>query len=101
MEKQEGYKTLDEKQKRYWKKNLRLISGLLAVWALVGFGGGILFAEPLSNVQFFGISLSFWIAQQGAILVFISLILIYAIRMDKLDKEYLDQVKNEKQSNVG
>ncbi|WP_156291673.1 DUF4212 domain-containing protein [Oceanobacillus salinisoli] len=98
MEKPEAYKTLDEKQRRYWKKNVKLISSLLVVWALVGFGGGILFAEPLSQVSFFGVSLSFWIAQQGAILVFILLILIYAIRMDKLDQEYIKEANREKET---
>lgn len=98
MENKQTYQTLDAKQKIYWKKNLKLITILLSVWALVGFGGGIIFAEPLSNVPFFGVSLSFWISQQGAILVFILLILVYAIRMDRLDKEYLESVKKEQQS---
>ncbi|RKQ37273.1 DUF4212 domain-containing protein [Oceanobacillus halophilus] len=97
MEKPDSIKTLDDKQTRYWKKNLRLISSLLAVWAVVGFGGGILFAVPLSNVPFFGVTLSYWIAQQGAIFVFIFLILIYAIRMDKLDKQYALEKKEENQ----
>ncbi|SES91013.1 putative solute:sodium symporter small subunit [Oceanobacillus limi] len=95
MEKSDANKMLDDKQERYWKKNVRLISSLLAIWAIVGFGGGILFAEPLSNVSFFGVSVSYWIAQQGAILVFILLILTYAVRMDKLDKEYLEETKKE------
>ncbi|MFD2044704.1 DUF4212 domain-containing protein [Ornithinibacillus salinisoli] len=100
MEKSDAYKTLDDKQTRYWKKNVKLISILLTIWAIVGFGGGILFAEPLNKVQFFGVSLSYWIAQQGAILVFICLILSYAIRMDKLDKEYLEELKKE-QKKIG
>ncbi|BAC13596.1 DUF4212 domain-containing protein [Oceanobacillus iheyensis] len=98
MENKQNYQTLDDKQQKYWKKNVKLITILLSVWAIVGFGGGVLLADPLSNVPFFGVSLSFWISQQGAILVFILLILIYAIRMDRLDKEYLDSLKNEKQS---
>ncbi|WP_085992575.1 DUF4212 domain-containing protein [Oceanobacillus senegalensis] len=93
MDKRGKNKTLNEQQSRYWKKNVTLISSLLVVWAVVGFGGGILFAEPLNRVPFFGLSLSFWIAQQGAILVFILLILIYAVQMDKLDREYKKKVK--------
>ncbi len=98
LENKQNYQTLDDNQQKYWKKNLKLITILLAIWAIVGFGGGVLFAGPLSNVPFFGVSLSFWISQQGAILVFILLILVYAIRMDRLDKEYLDSIKNERQS---
>ncbi|MGN8648003.1 DUF4212 domain-containing protein [Gracilibacillus sp. HCP3S3_G5_1] len=86
--------TLNEKQRWYWKKNIQLIVGLLIVWFLVGLGAGVLFAEPLSNVSFLKVSLSFWFAHQGAILVFIFLILIYAVRMDKLDKQYKEMLKN-------
>ncbi|SDM44418.1 DUF4212 domain-containing protein [Sediminibacillus halophilus] len=87
----ERVQTLDDKQNWYWKKNIKLISLLLVIWFLVGLGGGVLFAAPLNEVPFFGVTLSFWIAQQGAILVFILLILSYAIRMDKLDREYAEK----------
>ncbi|QTN01116.1 DUF4212 domain-containing protein [Sediminibacillus dalangtanensis] len=87
----ERVQTLDDKQSWYWKKNIKLISFLLVIWFLVGLGGGVLFAAPLNEVPFFGVTLSFWIAQQGAILVFILLILSYAIRMDKLDREYAEK----------
>ncbi|SEQ90532.1 DUF4212 domain-containing protein [Piscibacillus halophilus] len=93
----EEKKTLDERQKWYWRKNIRFILGLLVVWAVVAYGGAILFAEPLSNIQFFGVSFSFWIAQQGSILVFFILILTYAIRMDRLDKEYAQLLKEDKE----
>jgi len=55
-----------------------------------------LFAEPLSRVKFFGVSLSFWIAQQGAIIVFILLILFYAIRMEQLDQAYIRDVMEDR-----
>ncbi|MCT2537835.1 DUF4212 domain-containing protein [Aquibacillus koreensis] len=87
----ERVQTLNEKQNWYWKKNIKFISGLLVIWFLVGLGGGVLFAAPLNEVPFFGVTLSFWIGHQGAILVFILLILSYAIRMDKLDREYFEK----------
>lgn len=73
---------------RYWKANRRLILALLAVWALVSIGFGILLVEPLNSFQFFGVPLGFWFAQQGSIYVFVILIFIYAWRMDRLDHEY-------------
>lgn len=79
---------ISDKQKEYWKKNVALIRNLLIVWALVSYGAAIIFANPLSDVQFFGVPLSFWFAHQGSILIFIVLILIYAIRMDQLDNKY-------------
>jgi putative solute:sodium symporter small subunit len=80
---------LDAQQRqRYWKRNLRLMSILLVIWALVSFGAGILFVEPLNNISLFGIPLGFWFAQQGSIITFLILIAIYVWRMDKLDAEF-------------
>jgi putative solute:sodium symporter small subunit len=81
--------TVDEAQRRaYWRKNLRLMAVLLTVWALVSFGAGILFVEPLNKVVVAGFPLGFWFAQQGSIITFVVLIAIYVTRMDKLDKEF-------------
>jgi putative solute:sodium symporter small subunit len=75
-------------RKEYWKKNLRLMVVLLIVWFAVSFGAGILFVEQLNEVVIAGFPLGFWFAQQGSIYTFILLILIYALRMDKLDDQY-------------
>jgi putative solute:sodium symporter small subunit len=47
----------------------------------------IFLAEPLNSINFGGIPFGFWMAQQGSIFVFISLILIYAITAGQLDRE--------------
>ncbi|RPF22390.1 DUF4212 domain-containing protein [Myceligenerans xiligouense] len=75
-------------RKEYWRKNLRLMVALLIVWFAVSFGCGILFVEQLNQVVIAGFPLGFWFAQQGSIYTFIVLILVYAIRMDRLDREY-------------
>ncbi|MDR7381964.1 DUF4212 domain-containing protein [Promicromonospora iranensis] len=75
-------------RKEYWKKNLRLMVALLIVWFAVSFGAGILFVEQLNEIVIGGFPLGFWFAQQGSIYTFILLILIYALRMDRLDDEY-------------
>ena len=67
---------------------LRLMAVLLTVWALVSFGAGIIFVEQLNAVNFMGVPLGFWFAQQGSILTFLALIAIYVWRMDALDKEF-------------
>ncbi|GEL78821.1 DUF4212 domain-containing protein [Tenuibacillus multivorans] len=79
---------LSQKQQEYWKKNTRMISILLIIWASVSLVAGIILAVPFSHIQFFGVPLSFWFAQQGSILTFLVIIFFYAIKMDKLDKEY-------------
>ncbi len=72
----------------YWKRNLRLMVGLLVVWFSVSFGAGILFVEQLNAFEFAGFPLGFWFAQQGSIYTFVVLILVYALRMDRLDEEF-------------
>jgi putative solute:sodium symporter small subunit len=72
----------------YWRKNRRLISILLVVWALVSYVFGIMMAEPLAGIHIGHLPAGFWWAQQGSMYVFVVLIFIYAWRMDKLDREH-------------
>ena len=64
-----------------------MIALLLAIWAFVSIGLGIIFVEPLNQFRLGGFPLGFWFAQQGSIYVFILLILVYALWMDRLDRK--------------
>ena len=88
---------MDEAQRRtYWRRHLRLIAALLTVWALVSFGAGIVFVEPLNKLELAGFPVGFWFAQQGSIVTFVVLIAVYVTRMDKLDKEFgVDEYEEE------
>lgn len=77
-----------DQRQEYWRRNVRLMSVLLVIWALVSFGAGIIFVDALNQVSIFGIPLGFWFAQQGSIVVFVLLIAFYVWRMDKLDAEF-------------
>lgn len=77
-----------EKRAAYWKANLRLVLGCLAVWFIVSYGFGILLVEPLNSVQIAGYKLGFWFAQQGSIYTFVALIFFYVSRMNRLDRQY-------------
>lgn len=72
----------------YWAANVRIIIISLVIWALVSFGFGILLRPMLSGISVGGTDLGFWFAQQGSILVFLGLIFFYAIKMNKLDREF-------------
>lgn len=74
--------------KKYWQKNLRYLAVLLAIWFIVSYGFGILFAEELNAIMLGGFPLGFWFAQQGSIYVFVILIFVYVYLMNKLDKEF-------------
>jgi putative solute:sodium symporter small subunit len=77
-----------EQRKLYWKRNLRYLLILLAIWFVVSYGAGILFAEPLNSLKLGGFKLGFWFTQQGSIYVFVILIFVYVRLMNKLDKEF-------------
>lgn len=74
--------------KEYWRKNIRLMIWLLAVWAFVSYVLGILLVQPLNAIKLGGFPLGFWFAQQGSIYVFVILILVYCKVMKKVDQEY-------------
>ena len=73
---------------QYWKKNIQIVSILLVFWFLASFGFGIIFANNLDEISFFGFKLGFWFAQQGSILIFVAIIFIYIRSMKKLDQEF-------------
>ncbi|MDE1950986.1 MAG: DUF4212 domain-containing protein [Burkholderiales bacterium] len=69
----------------YWRRNGRLIGALLALWSVVTFGVAF-FARELS-FDFFGAPFSFWVASQGALVVYLVIVVVYNWRMDALDAE--------------
>ncbi|MEO0559884.1 MAG: DUF4212 domain-containing protein [Bacteroidota bacterium] len=70
----------------YWRGQKRRIAILLTVWAVVAFGLAIVGAPWLNGISFGGVPLGFWMAQQGAIFVFVALIWIYAWTSDRADR---------------
>ena len=73
----------------YWKANIRLVLGCLAVWFIISYGCGVLFAQPLNSIHILGgYPLGFWFAQQGSIYGFVVLIFFYAWRMNQLDRKF-------------
>jgi len=67
--------------------------GLLMLWAAAGLGCGILFADKLNEYTLpgTGYPLGFWFAQQGSIIVFVILVLVYALAMNRLDRLHMKQ----------
>lgn len=79
---------LQESRNRYWRSNLKIMMVLLAVWAVAGLGCGVLFADALNVYSLGGYPLGFWFAQQGSIIVFVLLILIYSLLLNRLDVKH-------------
>ena len=75
---------------KYWIACLKLVLCLLTVWFLVSFVCGILLrkwldanAPQIGNAPF-----GFWMAQQGSIISFVILLVVYALGMNHLDARY-------------
>jgi putative solute:sodium symporter small subunit len=72
--------------KRYWQRNLRITGGLMTIWFLVTFMVAF-FAREL-DFNFFGWPFSFWVAGQGALVVYGLIIAFYAWAMNRLDRAH-------------
>lgn len=88
----------DEMQKaldRYWISNMRIVAVLIPVWAGVSLGCGVVFADYLNRFHLpgTGYPLGFWFAQQGSIITFVLLILVYCIWMNRLDARHRRDMK--------
>lgn len=82
----------------YWRANVRIMLALLCLWALAGLGCGVLFVEPLNRFHLGGFPLGFWFAQQGSIIVFVLVILIYALLLNRLDRKHQERWKARERS---
>ena len=79
---------LPKNQRLYWKSVQLFTAGLLSLWFLTSFGAGIIFREFLDQYFIGGAPLGFWFAQQGAIYVFLIIIIIYCLGMNYFEKKY-------------
>jgi putative solute:sodium symporter small subunit len=84
--KKETEMQLTARHREYWGKNLRITGLLLALWFFVTFV--LLFFARDLTFTFFGWPFSFWVAAQGALIVYCLIIWYYARYMNNLDKEY-------------
>jgi len=78
---------ITEKHKEYWQRNLRLTGVLLFIWFAATFIMGY-FARELAGITIFGWPLSFYMAAQGSLIIYVVIIWYYARAMGKLDDEY-------------
>jgi putative solute:sodium symporter small subunit len=77
---------LEKRKKEYWLKNLQMTGILLFIWFVVTFVIGY-FARDLT-FTFMGWPFSFWVASQGALVVYMLIIWYYARRMNRMDDDY-------------
>ena len=88
---------------RYWRRNVRIMAILLLVWATVGLGAGVLFADRLNayTLPGTGFPLGFWFAHQGSIIAFVLLILVYCLLMNRLDEQHHWETRHNRDGDAG
>ena len=79
-----------QKKSDYYRTALRILLLLLALWFFISFGCAIFWREWLdSHAPLIGHApFGFWMAQQGSIIGFVLILIIYAIVMNRLDDRY-------------
>jgi putative solute:sodium symporter small subunit len=75
-------------RRAYWRTNLTYLAVLLAIWFFVSYGCGILLKDWLNQYRIGTAKLGFWMAQQGSIYVFVALIAVYVVLMNRLDRRF-------------
>ncbi|RUM27829.1 MAG: DUF4212 domain-containing protein [Aquifex sp.] len=78
-----------EKLEAYHRANVRVITILLIVWALVSYGGALI-AKSLfkAGITILGFPAHYWISAQLSVITFVIEIFVYAWIMNNLDKKY-------------
>ena len=77
----------EERRKEYWRRTLRVTAILLSIWFVVTYVV-IFFAVPLNEFTFLGFPFAFYMGAQGALVVYVVLVVFYAWYMNRLDREF-------------
>jgi putative solute:sodium symporter small subunit len=78
---------ITQKHQEYWRKNLTITAILLTIWFVVTFVISY-FARELNQFTLLGFPFAFYMAAQGALIIYILIIWYYARYMNNLDREY-------------
>ncbi len=70
----------------YWRKNLRFTILLLLIWFLVTFVCSW-YAKELNEIEFIG-PLGFYMGAQGALIIYLAIVGVYALYMNRMDRQF-------------
>lgn len=74
----------------HWHSSNFIVLSILLAWFLVSLGASILFRDALDATfpHVGGAPFGFWMAQQGSILCFVLLLMVYRSLMNRLDHKH-------------
>lgn len=76
---------------RHWQRTRSLTAILLVLWLATTFCT-VFFARELAGLSLFGWPLSFYLAAQGASLIYLSILAVYAFGMHRFDQRFRRQL---------
>lgn len=76
-----------EKAAAYWQRTSKLMWIILAIWFVFSFVVHF-FAPSLNNIRILGFPMGFYMAAQGALIVFVFLCFWNASAQNKIDEEF-------------
>ena len=77
----------------HWARTRRLTAVLLLLWLATTFCT-VFFARQLSALTLFGWPLSFYMAAQGASLIYLAILAVYALAMQRADLRFAAQLRS-------
>lgn len=87
--------TLRAARAAHWRRTRRGTALLLLLWFATTFGT-VFFARELSALSVFGWPLSFYLAAQGASLVYLLILGLYALAMRRHDRRFARQLAEDR-----
>jgi putative solute:sodium symporter small subunit len=72
----------------FWSRTLQLTAVLMGFWLFINLGVPW-FARSLDGLRGFGFPAGYWLAAEGMLLLYLAIIVIYAVRMDRLEARLL------------
>jgi len=78
----------DRQREEYWRYNVRLTTILLVIWFVVTYIISGLMAGWLNQFTVLGFPMGYYMAAQGALVIFVIEIAVYAKLMNAKDEEF-------------
>jgi putative solute:sodium symporter small subunit len=76
-----------DSMREYWSKNLRITAVLLVIWFVVTYVASF-YARELNEIVILGFPLGFYMGAQGALVIYVLIIVFYAWYMNRLDRKH-------------
>jgi len=74
-------------RRAHWRRTRALTAALLLLWFCTTFGT-VFYARELAALRIFGWPMSFYMAAQGASLIYLCILGVYALVMHRLDRRF-------------